>query len=70
MTFHLAAQVAANADDGVARSLHLISLLRGRFDALETAIAGQDARKRLRVLCEIAELFDELQALSLPQEAA
>lgn len=65
MTYHLAAQVAANADTGVARALHLISLLRGRFDALETAIAGQDARRRLSVLVEIAELFDELQALSL-----
>lgn len=70
MTFHLAAQVAANADHDVGRALHLISLLRGRFDALEAAIAGQDTRKRLRVLVEIAELFDELQAMSLNRGAA
>lgn len=69
MTFHLAAQIAANADPDVGRALHVISLLRGRFDALEAAIAGQDARKRLATLMEIADLFDELRALG-PQERA
>lgn len=70
MTYHHAAQVAAASNCETARALHLISLLRGRFDALETAIAGQDARARLRVLNQIDDLFRELQAIYLRQEAA
>lgn len=70
MTFQLAAQLAATADQDVGRSLHLISLLRGRFEVLEAAVAGRDARKRLATLIEIAELFDELRALGSRTEAA
>lgn len=69
MTYHLAAQIAANADPDAGRALHIISLLRGRFDALEAAIASQDARKRAATLMEIAALVDQLRALG-PREAA
>jgi hypothetical protein len=70
LTFHHAAQIAAAAHEDTARSLHLISLLRGRFDVLETAIAGQDARTRLRVLTQIHDLFEELRTLSAAREIA
>jgi hypothetical protein len=64
MTIHHAARISAQIDPATARSLHLISLIRGRLDALEAAIAGQDARTRLRVLVEASEMFDELLALA------
>lgn len=67
---HTAALAVFTADPGMARALHLISLWRGRMDALEVAIATQDARARLRVLLEVADLFEELQALTLHREAA
>ena len=63
------AQVAANADPSVARALHLISLFRGRLDALEVAIAGRDARAADRILLQADDLFNELQLLTL-QDAA
>lgn len=70
MSLQHAAQVAAASNSETARALHLISLLKGRFDALEAAIAGQDARGRLRVLMQIDDLFRELQAISLRRDAA
>lgn len=69
-TAQLVAQVAANADPGMARALHLISLWRGRMDALEAAIAAQDVRRRLQILLEVADLLEELQAISLRKAAA
>jgi hypothetical protein len=70
MTLHHAAQLAAHTDPATARSLHVISLIRGRLDALEAAIAGGDARARLRTLVEVSDLFDELCALTAQREAA
>lgn len=70
MTYQNAAQAAALADSGTARALHLISLLRGRLDALEAAVAARDARARLRLLLEISDLWTELQAISLRRDAA
>lgn len=70
MTFHLAAQVAASADASVGRSLHLISLIRGRLDTLEAAIAGQDIRRQLVVLTELADLLDELLSICPHRETA
>jgi len=67
MTYHAAAQVVAHADADVGRALHLISLTRGQLEALETAIAGQDARGRLRALTRIFDLFDELQKVAMPK---
>lgn len=69
MTLQLAAQIAANADPNVGRALHLISLIQGRLQELQSAIAGQDARKRAATLTEIAALVDQLRALG-PREAA
>ena len=69
MTFQLAAQIAANADPDVGRALHVISLLQGRLQEMQAAIAGQDARKRAATLMEIAALVDQLRALG-PREAA
>lgn len=69
MTFQLAAQIAANADPNVGRALHLISLIQGRLQELQSAIAGQDARKRAATLAEITALVDQLRALG-PREAA
>lgn len=69
-TVHTVAQVAANADPSVARALHLISLFRGRLDALEVAIAGRDARAADRVLLQADDLFNELQILILREKAA
>lgn len=59
----LVAQVSAT-NPKVAAELHLISRIRGRLDALETATAGQDARAQLRALLEAWELFDELTAIT------
>ena len=70
MTFQLAAQIAANADPNVGRSLHLISLMQGRLQELQTAIAGQDARKRAITLTELSDLFDQLRALSPREQVA
>lgn len=67
---HTAALAVATADPDMARALHLISLWRGRMDALEVAIASQDARARLRILLEVADLFQELQDITLHREAA
>lgn len=64
------AQAAATANPDVGRSLHLVSLLRGRFDVLEAAIARQDARDRLKALLQILDLFDELRAIERQREAA
>lgn len=58
------AQAVALQDPETARALHLISLWRGRMDALEVAIAEQDARARLRILMEAFDLFDELQSMT------
>jgi hypothetical protein len=69
MTLQLAAQIAANADPDVGRALHCISLMQGRLQELQAAIAGQDARKRAATLTEIAALVDQLRALG-PREAA
>jgi len=69
LTFQLAAQIAANADPDVGRALHVISLLQGRLQEMQAAIAGQDARKRAATLMEIAALVDQLRALG-PREAA
>jgi len=67
MTYQLAAQIAANADPDVGRALYCISLMQGRLQELQTAIAGQDARKRAAVVAEITTLLEQLRALS-PQE--
>ena len=64
------AQAVATADPGMARSLHLVSLLRGRFDVLEAAIARQDPRARVKTLLEILDMFDELRAIERQREAA
>ena len=48
MTLHQAAQLVAHANPDTARALHVVSLLRGRLEALEAALAGQDVRGRLR----------------------
>ena len=70
MTFQLAAQIAANADPDVGRALHVISLLQGRLQEMQTAIAGQDARKRAATLAEITALVDQLRALGPREQAA
>ena len=67
MTFQLAAQIAANADPDVGRALHCISLMQGRLQELQAAIAGQDARKRASTLAEITALLEQLRGLG-PQE--
>jgi hypothetical protein len=59
-SYQTVAQIAANADPSTARALHLTSRLRGRLDALEAAIAGQDVRARLRVSVELGGLVEEL----------
>lgn len=65
MTTHqTVAQVAAGADPSIGHALHLASRIRGRLDALETAIAGRDGRARLRVTVELADLFAELSHLT------
>lgn len=63
------AQASAIGDPRTARALHLISRLRGRLDVLEAAVAGQDARARLRVLEEIGRLFEELQTITYRRAA-
>lgn len=68
MTLQLAAQIAANADPNVGRALHLISLMQGRLQELQTAIAGQDARKRAATVAEIAALLEQLQSLGAQRE--
>lgn len=70
MTLQLAAQIAANADPNVGRALHVISLMQGRLQELQTAIAGQDARKRASTLNEISDLLDQLRALGSRPEVA
>ncbi len=70
MTLHNAAQLAANTDPATARALHLVSLIRGRLEALEAAIAGNDARARVRVAGELADMGRELIALTGAREAA
>ena len=69
-THHTVAQVAANADPGVARALHLISLMRGRADALEAAVAAQDARARLRALLAMGDCLEELRSIDFRRAAA
>lgn len=54
------AQAAMSVDPSIARALHLTSRIRGRIDALEAAIAGRDARGRLRVSVELGALIEEL----------
>lgn len=68
-SLHTVAQAAAHADPGTARALYLISMIRGRMDALEAAVAARDARGRLRVLVEIGRLFDELSAIEYRRAA-
>lgn len=58
-SMHTAAQFAAT-DPTSARALHLTSRIRGRLDALEVAIASQDAQARLRVSVELGALVEEL----------
>jgi hypothetical protein len=70
MTLHHAAQLAANVDPATARALYLVSLIRGRLEALEAAIAGKDVRARLRVTVELSNMFGELLALTGEREAA
>lgn len=64
------AQLHALADPQVARRLHLLSLLKGRLEAHEYALAGQDDRAQLATLFEAGELFEELMALCLHRRAA
>jgi hypothetical protein len=70
MTLHHAAQLAANVDPATARALYLVSLIRGRLEALEAAIAGKDVRARLRVTVELSNMFGELLALTDGRKAA
>lgn len=63
------AQAAANSHPELGAALHLTSRIRGRMDALESAIAAQDARARLRALTEIFDLLNELQGLPLRRAA-
>lgn len=58
-SIHTAAQFAAT-DPQSGRALHLTSRIRGRLDALEAAIAGQDARGKVRVSVELGALVEEL----------
>lgn len=61
---HLAA-----TDPSLGRALHVCSRIHGRLDALEAAIAAQDARARLNLLLEIADLFDELRTIDYRRTA-
>ena len=71
MTSHLTlAQLHALADPDIARRLHVLSLIRGRLDAHESAVASQDARAQLESLSEAGELFQELLKLSLQRRIA
>ena len=70
MTFQLAAQIAANADPDVGRALHVISLMQGRLQEMQTAIAGQDARKRATTLDEITALLEQLRGLTRREQVA
>lgn len=64
------AQLHALADPQVARRLHVLSLIRGRLDAHEHALAGQDDRAELATLFEAGELFEELLSLCLQRRVA
>jgi hypothetical protein len=63
------AQAAMSADQTVGQALHLTSRIRGRLDALEAAIAGQDARGRLRVSVELGALIEELLSITYRRPA-
>lgn len=64
------AQHAASGDQATARSLHLTSLYRGRLEAYESALVAGDRRQQYRLLCEMADMFSELQCLALGRAAA
>lgn len=64
------AQRAASGDQATGRSLHLTSRFRGRLEALEAALVSGDRRQQCFVLIEMADLFEELNELTLGRAAA
>lgn len=64
------ALVAARGNPDLARSLHLVSLIRGRLDVLEASLARREKRESLSALLTIDDLFTELETLTLREAAA
>jgi hypothetical protein len=68
-TYLTTAQVAAARDPRMGQALNALSRLRGHADELEAAIAGQDARARLRAFLKLADVVDELATLTQTRAA-